>query len=200
MDLRINISGVAIGLFAWLSSAGVYAEPATFVFEGKVEFVDKSLTSQFSRNDSIVLEYTFESSASATVTGNPNIYQYPALISATLASRKYAASFDNASPDNFISVGNDAYDAGGFFAGDMYWATVGINGPSVKGIAPSFISIYLADPTGMALSSLDLPLAPIPLSILTDNSFQLTFTRVIDPDNYADHSVTGYITSWRKIQ
>jgi hypothetical protein len=207
MKASMHIFLICVFLCAGLlKAADSNADPVSYKFEGKVISVDKSLVSYFHRNQTITGVYTFESTTAATATGNPNIVSYPALLNANLVAGKYTATFNpNPSSEGIscceqIIVGDNVIGAFGAYVGDLYQVLVPLLGPSINGIPPDFISIDLGDTTGATFTSLSLPITAIPLSNFDNNSFQLTFTEVVDPSTYVQHNVVGYITSWQLVQ
>ncbi|BAV34814.1 hypothetical protein SCL_2537 [Sulfuricaulis limicola] len=188
-----SLSRSFIFLLGLLAVPCAKAAPVTFGFTGFVyEVIDPLLANRFSENQAVSGSYTFESTALATYPNisNPNVVDYPGLLNISLTIGDYTATYNPSSFPGMIRIVNDLTGWG-----DSYEVWAGMSGASIGGIPPSFFVTAMNDWTGMALSSLALPVDASQLASFDNQQFQLIFTEYVDPLTMIDHVLDGEITS-----
>ncbi len=160
-------------LVAWLP-ASASAAPVTFNFNGAATFVNPYLSSQYAIGNSLTGSLTFDSALVDTDASTTHGLYAP-LSSLTFTLNGNVHTFVSGTGFDKIEVQNGTPGNP-----DQLVFSVDIAGPTVNGFEPFFLTLTLADPTGLALSSDALPTSFNTIQF-PQASFTISFTNRTNP-------------------
>ena len=185
----VRLLAAAAILLAWLP-ASASAAPITFNFNGTATFVNSLVSSQYAIGNSLTGSLTYDSAlVDADASATHGLYAPLSSLTFTLNGNVHTfvsgTGFDN------IDVQNGSPDQLVFRAD--------VTGPTVNGFKPFFLTLSLADPTGLALNSDALPTSFNTIQF-SQASFIVSFTNRTNPHDLTSGGtnftgVSGTLTS-----
>jgi PEP-CTERM motif len=176
-------------VLVWLP-ASASAAPSTFNFNGTATSVNSLVSSQYAIGNSLSGSLTYDS-ALVDTDASATRGLYAPLSSLTFTLNGNVHTFVSGTGFDNIEVQNSSSDQLVFRAD--------VAGPTVNGFKPFFLTLTLADPTGLALNSDALPTS-FNISQFPQASFTVSFTNRTNPHDLTSPGtnftgVSGTLTS-----
>lgn len=146
----VRLLAAAAILVAWLP-ASASAAPITFNFDGTATFVNSLVSSQYAIGNSLTGSLTYDSALVDTDASTTHGLYAP-LSSLTFTLNGNVHTFVSGTGFDNIEVQN-----GSPGSPDQLVFRADVAGPAVNGFKPFFLTLTLADPTGLALDTDALP-------------------------------------------